>query len=85
MPLSKKNVINQGKQLERDPVLTSASERGDGLRESRRRPRGETLLGVADLSFWSRASGLSPLEGTAFSGDGLLLGLGLLRTGDALS
>jgi len=78
--------------------LTSASElHGERLRESAGRPRGETPLGDGDRSPLLSRSGLPPLDGGVFRGDGLnfrgdglafrgdrLLGLGLRRAGEAL-
>ena len=64
--------------------LTSASECGDRLRESARRPRGDRLFEVGERSFCLTASGLAPREGGVLRGDWLLLGLALRRAGEAL-
>lgn len=67
------------------PLHSSASERGDGLREpARLPPRGETLFGAGELTLPLRPSGLPPLDGGVLRGEGLLRGLGLRRAGDAL-
>ena len=68
-----------------DETLTSISEfRGDGLRDSAGRPRGEAFRGLSDCPSRLRLSGLSPLGGDALRGLGLFRGLGLRRAGEAL-
>lgn len=65
---------------------SSTSEfRGDGLRESAGRPRGETLRGLGDRPSRLRLSGLSPLGEGALRGEILFRGLGLRRVGEALT
>ena len=57
--------------------------RGDGLRESAGRWRGETLREVGDCPSRLRLSELALR--LLLSGEGLLRGLGLRRAGEALS
>lgn len=67
-----------------EEYITSSELRGDGLRETRRRPRGETLREAGDRSAGLRLAGLCSREGGVLQGDKLLRGLRLRRPGEAL-
>lgn len=67
-----------------EKYITSSKLCGDGLRETRQPPRGETLREAVDRTARLRLAGLCSREGGVLQGEKLLRGLRLRRSGEAL-